>query len=164
MKKRNIVIVSIVAALALAAVPFVYAGPGGFHHRGAMGHGGPGAAFGAGMLFGHLQHIAEELDLSDAQVDQIKAIFAETHQQNEQYHEQLAGGMHDAVLTLINNPNDLAAAQAALDRQAAAEKAMKQNVLTATSKALNVLTAAQRTELAQIVQEHSERRAERRRR
>lgn len=158
MKTRKFLIATIIAAGLLAAVPLAYGGPGG---RGFRGHGGPGG-FGAGMLFGHLRHVQEELDLSDQQVEQIKAIFAETHEQNAQYREQLHGGMKGAFEALLADPNNLSAAQAALDQQAAAERAMKSNILAATSKALNVLTAEQRTELAKMVQERSARRAERR--
>jgi Spy/CpxP family protein refolding chaperone len=156
MKKRIAIIVTVLALAALTAVPFVYAGPGG-HGRGH--HGG----FAAGMIFSHLRHVQEELDLSDAQVDQIKAIFAEVHQQNESTRDSFHGGLHDALTVLLSNPNDLAAAQAALDRQAAAKKQLEQNLLAATSKALNVLTAEQRAELGQIIQEkHAKRRDQRR--
>ena len=157
MSKRTAILATILAVGALAAVPFVYAGPGGGHR----GFGGHHEGFGAGMFFGHLQHLQDELDLSDAQMDQIKAIFTEVHQQNEAYRDQLHGGLHAAALTLLNNPNDLAAAQAQLESQAAAEKAMKQNFLAATSKAINVLTAEQRSKLAEIIQERSERRERR---
>ena len=166
MKKRYAIIAAVIAVAVLAAVPFVHAGPGrvpGGHGPGMHGmHGGAG--FGAGMLFGHLRQVAEEIELSDAQKDEIKSIFAELHTQNEAYHDQLRGGFHAVAETLLKNPNDLAGAQALLDSQAAAEKAMKANMLTAMSKALNVLTAEQRAELATKIQEHSERRQERRRR
>jgi Spy/CpxP family protein refolding chaperone len=157
MKTRNAIIATILAVGLLAAVPLAYGGPGG---RGM--HRGHGDGFGAGMLFGHLRHVQEELDLSDQQVEQIKAIFAEVHEQNAQYREQLHGGLHGAMETLLADPNNLSAAQAALDQQAAAERAMKQNLLAAASKALNVLTPAQRSELAQMIQERSKRRTERR--
>ena len=97
-----------------------------------------------------------------AQTDQIRGIFAELHTQNAAYHDQLRGGFHSVAEVLLANPNDLTAAQALIDQQASAERAMKANMLAATSKALNVLTAEQRTELAQIVKERGERRTERR--
>jgi Spy/CpxP family protein refolding chaperone len=154
MKKRTAIIVTVLALAALTAVPFVYAGPGG--------HGRSHEGFAAGMIFSHLSHIQEELDLTDAQMAQIKAIFTELHQQNEASRENIHGGLHDAMLALVNNPNDLASAQAALDRQAAAEKQLKQSLLTATSKALNVLTPDQRAELSKLIQERMERHSERR--
>lgn len=162
MTRRNTLIAAIVAVLMLAAVPFLSAAPG---HRG-RGDQGPGfhAGFGAGMLFGHLKQIREELDLSEAQTEQIRTIFADLHKQNEAYREELRGGFHAVAQTLLQNPNDLAGAQALLDRQAAAEKTMKANALAATSRALNVLTADQRAELAQMIKERGERRAQRRNR
>jgi Spy/CpxP family protein refolding chaperone len=160
MKSRKAIIAIVLAVGVLAAVPFAYGGPGGRGHGGPRMHGGAG--FGAGMFFGHLGHLKDELELSDAQVDQLKAIFEEVREQNAQYREQLRGGVHGAAEALLSNPNDLAGAQAILDQQTAAEKAMKQNMLIAASKALNVLTAGQRSELSQIVKERSERRGQRR--
>ena len=162
MKKRNVVLASILAAVLVAAVPIIHAAPGGFRHRGPGGHGGPG--FAAGMMFSHLQHLKEELDLSDAQVDQIRGIFSALHEQNAPLRAQMKGGFHNVAATLLENPNDLTAAQTLIDQQTSAERALKANVLAATSKALNVLTAEQRTELAQIMEERHERRQERRNR
>lgn len=163
MKKRTAVItILILAAVALIAAPLVFAGPGG--HRGMRGHGmhGGRGAGGFGPL-GHLSRAKEKLDLSDAQVDQIKAIFKEMHEQNAASRESLHGGFKDAAEALIANPNDLAGAQALLDRQFAAEKALKSNMLVATSKALNILTADQRTKLSSLIAEHHERRGRRNR-
>lgn len=154
MKKRTIIL-SIITVVTLLAATFVYAGP-----RGHRGFGGPEGAHGFGALgvFGHLQHAKEELGLSDAQTDQIKAIFKDLHEQNAAYREQMHAGIGDIADTLIANPNDVAAAQAILDRQAQAEQTMKTNALQAASKALNVLTPDQRAKLASMVAEHRERR------
>ena len=56
--------------------------------------------------------------------------------------------------TLVKNPNDLAAAQALIDQQTEAERAMKSNMLNAASKALNVLTTDQRAKLSDLIQQH----------
>ncbi|HVR40417.1 MAG TPA: Spy/CpxP family protein refolding chaperone [Thermoanaerobaculia bacterium] len=155
MKKRSIIL-SILTVVTLIGATFVYAAPrGGFegHHRGP---GGPGG-FGMDPL-GHLAHAKDELGLSDAQVDQIKAIFKDLHEQNAQYREQMHGGFGAIADALIANPNDTAAAQKILDQQAQTERAMKSNFLQATSKALNVLTPEQRTKLASMVAEHRDRR------
>jgi len=141
MSKRNLILVTVLAIVALAAVPFAYAQAGRMHHGGRAGF----------PLFAHLGHLKTELDLSDQQVDQIKSIAQDFHQQNAQYREQLHGGMKAVAQALINNPNDIAGAQALLDQQSAAEKAMKSNALVAASKALNVLNADQRTRLGQIL-------------
>lgn len=141
MKKRLIIITVVLAAV--VAVPFVYAGPGGRGMHGMHGRGGHGLAF-----LAHLDKIKGELDLSDAQVEQIRAIARATHEENKQYREQFHGTLKQVATTLLTNPNDVAGAQAVLDQQAAAEKALKSNLIVAASKALNVLTPEQRTKLA----------------
>ena len=151
MKKRLILITLILAVV--AAVPFVYAGPGGHGMRGMHGRGG---AHGLAFL-GHLEHIKSELDLTDAQVDQLKDIAKATHEQNGQYREQIHGTLKQVATVLLTNPNDIAGAQAVLDQQAAAEKALKSNLLVAASKALNVLTPEQRTKVALHLAEHGKR-------
>jgi Spy/CpxP family protein refolding chaperone len=144
MKKRNIFVVTVVAVLALAAVPFLHAQP-----RMHRGHG----EFG-GAALGHLAHAKQELGLSDQQVEEIKAILKTMHDQNATYRDQLHGGIEAIVTGLIQNPSNVAAAQAQLDQQEQAERAMKTNVLNAASKALNVLNAEQRTKLAAMVAKH----------
>jgi Spy/CpxP family protein refolding chaperone len=151
MKKRIAIVGSILVVAALVAVPLVYAQS---HHMGMGMHGGGFGFFGGGR---HLQHLAGELDLSEQQVDQIKAIFTELHEQNAQYRESLHGGIKAIAETLIKDPNNTAAAQALIDQQTASEKALKTNMLNATSKALNVLTAEQRAKLGQLVEEHAAR-------
>lgn len=148
MTKKRIFTVSgiAVAVLALVAVPFLYAGPGHQHMMG--GDIGPLA---------HLGHMQKELGLSDAQVDQIKAILKAAREENAQYRDQLHGGLAGIVNTLIRNPNDVAAAQAIMDQQSAAERALKTNMLNAASKALNVLTPEQREKLGTMVVAHQAR-------
>jgi Spy/CpxP family protein refolding chaperone len=137
MKKTTLTIAAIVAVLALAAVPFVYAGPG---HRGQGGFG-----------LERLAHAQKALGLSDQQVTQIKAIFKDVHTQNAQYRQQARGAFGDVMTTLLKNPNDLAAAQTVIDQQAQNERTMKMNLLAGASKALNVLTPEQRDKLAQLI-------------
>ena len=151
MNKRNTVIGAILAATILA-VPLLHARPERHH-----GPGGPGPGPG---IFGHLKHVKEELNLSDGQVDQIRAIFADLHSKNDAYRVQARGGMRDATKTLLENPSNLSAAQAILDQQTSAEKVMKANRLAATAKALSVLTPEQRSELAKMMEERGERRRE----
>lgn len=151
MKKRIAIAITLVIAVgALAAAPLVLAdGPHGRFGRGMHGHGfGP---------LGHLAHVRDELDLSDQQVDEIKAIFAETREQNSPYRQQLHGGYKDVVQALVANPDDVATAQTLVDQQLTAERAMKTNFLNAASKALAVLNAEQRAKLSTMIEEHAER-------
>jgi Spy/CpxP family protein refolding chaperone len=171
MKKRITIVTLVVVALGVLAVaPMVFGGPGGrfgrhggMHPMGAgMGPGGFGGhGFAEGFILGRIAHIREELDLSDAQVDQIKTIAQDLRAQNEPYRDAMRGGIHDVAKLLIANPNDLAGAQAKLDAQAAAEKVLKTNTLNAVAKALNVLTPEQRTKLGTLMEQHHQRRQQR---
>ena len=154
MKKRIIITTVILATVALAAAPLVLAGPHGRFGRGMHGEGME--------LLGHLRHAKEELDLSDQQVDQIKAIFGEVKEQNAAYREQLHSGYHGVAVALLANPNDVAGAQKLIDQQTTTETAMKANFLNAASKALSVLNAEQRAKLGTMLAEHAERHHERR--
>ena len=146
MSKRSIVIsVAVVAVLALAAVPFVYAQ--GFHRH----HANADGAMRGMMFFGHFQRVKAALDLSDAQVDQLKAIAQEVRTQNAPLRQQLRGGRLQIAQTLLANPNDTAAAQALIDQQTAAERTLKMNMLAGVSKALNVLTPDQRAKVSQFL-------------
>ena len=148
MKKRITIIAGIIAVAALVAVPLAFAGP----------HGHGGGAHGFGFFGGrHLERIAEELKLSDQQVDQIKAIFADLHEQNAQYRGSMHDTMKSVTETLLKNPNDVAAAQAIIDQQTANERAMKTNMLNATAKALSVLTPDQRAQLGTMIEERASR-------
>jgi len=148
MKKRTTIIITLVLAVgALAAAPLVIAGP---HGRGPGMHG-----FG---IIGHLQHVKEELDLSDQQAEQLRAIFRETREANAEARRQMHGGLREAAEILLANPNDLAGAQAVLERQAAAERELKTNILQATAKALAVLNTDQRAKLRTMLDEHAARR------
>jgi Spy/CpxP family protein refolding chaperone len=143
--KKSTLTISILALVVLIAVPFLYAGPGRDHGM---------AGFGP---LARLERAQQELGLSDQQVGQIKTIFKGLHEQNAAYRDQLRGGLQGVMNTLIKNPNDIAAAQALIDQQADAERAMKTNLLSAASKALNVLTPDQREKLGQMIAERASR-------
>jgi Spy/CpxP family protein refolding chaperone len=150
MKIRITIALTLVIAVgALAAAPLVLAdGPHGRFRGGMGGHGfGPLA---------HLGHIKEELDLSDQQVAQIKGIIAETRALNAPYREQLHGGYKNVAQALLDNPNDVARAQALVDQQLNAERALKTNFLNAAAKALAVLSDEQRAKLSTMIAEHAE--------
>jgi periplasmic protein CpxP/Spy len=153
MRKRTIVILAILATLALAAVPFVYAQ--GFH-RHQPNAGSMGGLRGM-MFLGRLHRVQAALDLSDAQVDQLKAIAQQVHEQNAPYRQQLRDGRLQIAQALLANPNDIAGAQALIDQQTTAERTMKMNVLAGVSKALNVLTPDQRAKASQFLADRASR-------
>jgi Spy/CpxP family protein refolding chaperone len=148
MKKRILIAAGLIALAAiLASVPFAFAQHARMRHQ--MADGGPGM-----MFLGHLGHLQSELNLSDDQTTQIKAIFQSLRDQNAAYRTQLHGGMQQVAQALLKDPNDLAIAQAIIDQQTATENAMKKNALSAASKALQVLTPDQRVKLSTMVNEH----------
>ncbi|HEY6843300.1 MAG TPA: periplasmic heavy metal sensor [Thermoanaerobaculia bacterium] len=144
MKKRVLIITAAVALTALVAAPFAFAQHMRMH----------GQAFGGPMFLGHLKHAQQALGLSDQQVSDIKTIFADLRQQNQQYRQSQRATMAQVAQILLNNPNDIASAQALIDQQTAAERTMKINALNAMSKALNVLTPDQRAKAASMLQQH----------
>jgi Spy/CpxP family protein refolding chaperone len=146
MKKRTVIFSIAAIVVVLAAVPFAMA-----QHRRMHGH--------SGMFLG-LQRAKAALGLSDQQSTDIKQIFADLRTQNEPLRTSMRGGRQAIAQVLLANPNDVAGAQALLDKQLDAERQMKHNALIAASKALNVLTPDQRakasTFLQQRMAEHSD--------
>jgi protein CpxP len=128
-----------------ATASFLYAQPMRHHGGGEFG------------FFGHLDKAKDKLGLTDDQVAQIKAIGEDLKTKNAPYRNQVRGGFQSIVSTLLNNPNDLAAAQTLLDQQSETERTMKSNMLAAASKALNVLTPDQRAKVAQLIAAHQAR-------
>jgi len=151
MKKRVLVTTSALAlvALTLIAMPLFAQRMHGLHAGGEM----PGA-----MMLGHLAHAKAELGLSDQQSADIKAVFQNLREQNKTYRQSMHGTMSQVAQILINNPNDVASAQALLDQQLESERVMRTNALNAAAKALNVLTPDQRTKLGAMVKDHLDRR------
>jgi Spy/CpxP family protein refolding chaperone len=138
MKKRTLIFTSAAIVIVLLAVPFAMA-----QHRRHV--------HGAMMMFG-LQRAKTALGLSDQQSADIKQIFTDLRTQNEPYRASLRGGRQAIAQVLLANPNDIAGAQALIDKQTAAERQMKINALNAFSKALNVLTPDQRTKASAFLQ------------
>src|SRR5204862_8231003 len=108
MKTRIAIVGSILVGAALAAVPFVYAEPG--FGGGMRGHAHGGGALG---FFGsrHLDKLAEKLNLSEQQADQIKAIYAPLHDQNAQHRHSIRDGTKAIDETQPTHPKNPSAAE-----------------------------------------------------
>jgi Spy/CpxP family protein refolding chaperone len=156
MKKRTLIFSAAAIVIVLAVVPFAVAQRvhGSGHGHGCMS-GGNGM-----MMFGHMRRAKAALGLSDQQSADIKKIFADLRTQNAPYRASLRGGMQSVAQALLANPNDIAAAQALLDKQSDAERQMKTNALHAASKALNALTPDQRAKASNFLQERMAKQAE----
>jgi Spy/CpxP family protein refolding chaperone len=100
------------------------------------------------------------LGLSDQQAADLKKIFTDLRAQNAPYRASLRDGRQAIAQALLANPNDVAAAQALLDKQTDAERQIKANTLTAVSKALNVMTPEQRAKASNFLQQRMAKRAD----
>lgn len=148
MKKKAIPVSLALVAIAIVAVPFAVAARGE-----RLGHGfGRHAA-----IFGILQHVKGELDITKAQETQLRAIAREVREENRAYREAMRKEMKDVAALLIANPNDIAGAEALLEAQEATRDELRANALQAISRGLNVLTPEQRTELGELLQRHASR-------
>ncbi|HXH39009.1 MAG TPA: periplasmic heavy metal sensor [Thermoanaerobaculia bacterium] len=154
MKKRTLIFTASAILIVVLAVPFAVAQR---MHAAGRGHGCMGG--GSMMMFGRMQRAKAALGLSDQQAADIKTIFTDLRTQNEPYRTALRGGRQAIAQALLANPNDLATAQALIDKQTDAERQIKVNTLSAVSKALNVLTADQRTKAAAFLQQRMAKRA-----
>lgn len=157
---KNLMRVGAVAtALALGGVAAHAAGPGGpggpGHHRG-----GP-AEMALGPFGGHMGHMLELVNATDAQRSQIKAIFKQAGQDlagqrdsGRQLHEQLA--------TLYTAPNiDAAAIESVRAQISAQREAAAKRMSLASIEAARVLTPEQRAKIGETMKKRQARRAER---
>jgi Spy/CpxP family protein refolding chaperone len=152
MKNRTLIFLSAALLVVIIAVPLAVAQHvrGAGHRHGCMG-GGDGM-----MMFGRMHRAKAAL----GQAADIRKIFADLRTQNAPYRESMRAGMQSVAQALIANPNDISAAQALLDKQNDAERQMKTNALNAAAKALNVLSADQRTKAATFLQQRMAKQAE----
>jgi Spy/CpxP family protein refolding chaperone len=142
MKRKSIWIALSIAAV-LAIVPLVFAD---------VRHGGE---HGPLAILERVQKVADELGLTADQRSDIRTIFTDVRGQNATYRQQIRANMREAGKVLLADPNDVAGAQAILDRNADAERQLKANVLQGISHALNVLTPDQRVKLGDILARHA---------
>lgn len=154
MKKRTLIFSAAAILIVVLAAPFAVA-QRGFGHR----HGCRGGDSGMAM-FGRMHGAKAALGLSDQQAADIKKIFTDLRMQNEPYRASLRGGRQAIAQLLLANPNDIAGAQALIDKQTEAERQMKTNALQAFSKALNVMTSEQRVKASSLMQDRLANRAD----
>jgi Spy/CpxP family protein refolding chaperone len=149
MKRTLTVLAVVIAVAALAAVP-IFA-------RGRGAHTGEGFGFGGGMALERLEKLREELDLSDAQVAELRSIARATFEENRQHRKSLRGGFRNAAGILVADPQNVEEARAALDKLETSREAIRDNILESASRGLQVLTPEQRTRLAAWIERHDDR-------
>ncbi|MCE4557648.1 Spy/CpxP family protein refolding chaperone [Roseateles cellulosilyticus] len=150
-------VAAVSAALALGSVAAQAQpgpGPGPGHHGGP-----PDAGFFGG---GHLQHMLDVVNATDAQRSQIDTIFKAARQdlagQREagmKLHEQMA-----ALYTATNI--DAAAIESLRQQMSAQHEAASKRMSQASIDAARVLTPEQRAKIAEVMKRHTDRMADRR--
>lgn len=153
---------TVIAALVITT-GLVAQGPGG--HRG-RGFGGPGAGmFGGpgGGFFGPM--LGRHLDLTEAQREQVKAIFEASRADTQAIHEQLKG-LHEQIRSAVETGNTaevevLASQQGELTGKLMAIQA--KNMIRVRNEVLTSAQIQKLTELRTEMQERMEQRRESRR-
>ena len=146
---------AIAGALAIAAVG-AQAEPGGRgdHHRGGPAMMAPGGPFG-----GHIEHMLDLVNATDAQRSQIEAIFKAARQDLAGQRE--AGmKLHQQMAALYTAPNIDAAAIEALRAQMSAQReAASKRLSQASIDAARVLTPEQRAKVGEVMKKRQARMA-----
>jgi len=141
--KKKILVFAGIAALVIGATVFALAQHPGMGEK-MRGH-GPGDM---------VEHISRELNLTDAQKDQVKALFEAQHATEEERHTKLED---------LRKQIDAATANGQFDENAVRNLANQQSQLMADemvdhlrlhSKIYGLLTAEQRTKADQMMKRH----------
>ncbi|NCT83803.1 MAG: periplasmic heavy metal sensor [Comamonadaceae bacterium] len=155
---RNLMrVATVAAALAVGGVAAqAQPGPG---HRG--GHGGPAMMMPGGLFGGHMEHLLDAVNATDAQRSQIDAIFKAARQ-------DLAGqrdaGMklHQQMATLYTATNiDAAAIEAVRQQMSALHETASKRLSQASIDAARVLTPEQRAKIGELMKKRQARMAQR---
>jgi len=144
---------TVAAALAIGSVA-AQAQPDAGGHRG-----GPEMMAPGGMFGGHMGHMLELVNATDAQRSQIEAIFKAARQDLSGQRE--AGmKLHQQMAALFAAPNiDAAAIEALRAQMSAQHDAASKRLTQATIDAARVLTPEQRAKIAEVMQKRQARMA-----
>lgn len=136
---------------------------GGHHgeacmYDGGAGHHGGGAMMGEGR---HLDRLLGDAKLTDAQRTQIRDIQTQARADLKALHEQDRTPMHHGMSLLTEAKPDAAAAEKARQQMLARHDKVSQRMLKAQLDIANVLTPAQRAQLATAMKARQERMGDR---
>ena len=155
---QNLLRVGTVAAVLAIGGVTAHAEPTGHggHHRG-----GPAMMAPGGMFGGHIEHMLDVVNATDAQRSQVEAIFKAARQDlagqreaGRKLHEQLAG--------LYTAPNiDAAAIESVRAQMSAQHEAASKRLSQASIEAARVLTPEQRAKIAELMKKRQARMAAR---
>lgn len=127
-------------------------------HDGGAGHHGGGAMMGEGR---HLDRLLGDAKLTDAQRTQIRDIQTQARADLKALHEQDRTPMPHGMSLLTEAKPDAAAAEKARQQMLARHDKVSQRMLKAQLDIANVLTPAQRAQLATAMKARQERMSER---
>ena len=141
--RNRIMIIAAIAALVIGASVFAighgFQGPEG-HRRGP---GGPGHG-------DMLEHISRELNLTDAQKEQVKSIMASAEASAQGIHAKLEDVHKQIEAATANGQFDETQVRTLANQQAQLEAEMMVEHLRAKSKVFAILTAEQRTKAEEM--------------
>jgi len=123
------------------------------------GQGGPGGgpgAFPGGPRPGGALPFLGELDLTDAQKDQVKSIIERSREESKPIAEELRKLQPKKRPLIYTETFDEAAALLLADQEAALQKALTLNQMATQHAVYNVLTAEQKTKLAELIAKRKE--------
>jgi protein CpxP len=144
-------VATVVVALALGGVA-AQAQPGPGHHGGHD-------MMAAGPFGGHMGHMLDVVNATDAQRSQIEAIFKAAHQDLASQHD--AGvKLHEQMTTLFTTTNiDAAAIESVRAQMSALHDAASKRLSQASIDVARVLTPEQRAKIAEVMKKHQARMA-----
>ncbi|HLO95201.1 MAG TPA: Spy/CpxP family protein refolding chaperone [Burkholderiaceae bacterium] len=143
------------AAMALALVT------GAAQAQRHPGMGGPAMGpMTGGMMGGHVEHMLDLVDATEAQRAQIKSIMDAAHSELKAQHDTLRS-LHEQGLTLFSATNvDAAAIEALRQKGSAVHEQVSKRMSQAMIDVARVLTPEQRAKLAAKLKQRQARRAE----
>ena len=142
MRKKTLIALA-TALVLLVVTPLLLAGP----------RPSPGGADSMGTHFFERAHMLKRhLGLSDEQARQIRDIVLDVRDANAASRKQLKANVREAAEVLLDDPANLATAEAILARNDEAKAQMKSTALQGISDALSVLTPEQREKLGELLQ------------
>jgi len=147
---------TVAAALAVGGVAAHAEAGGPGHHRGGPAMMAPGGLFG-----GHIEHMLDVANATDAQRSQIDAIFKAARQDLAGQRE--AGRkLHEQLATLYTATNiDAAAIESVRAQMSAQHEAASKRLTQASIEAARVLTPEQRAKIAEVMKKRQARAASR---
>lgn len=144
--RNRILVIAGIAALVIGATIFAL----------AQGHPGMGGQMHGGGPQDMVEHISRELNLTDAQKEQVKAIFEAQRAVEEERHTKLEELRKQIDAATANGQFDEATVRPLASQQAQLMTDQMIDHLRMHSKLYALLTAEQRTKADQMMKQHGE--------